>query len=268
MNDPLEIRRYGDSGSTVILLHGGPAAPGSMAGLGRELGDEFRVLEPFQRGAGDEPLTVARHVADLQGIVEAECAPDRPALIGSSWGAMLALAHAAQHPGQVSSLVLVGCGTFDPEARKRFQDVFRERSDPALKQRIARLAEEIEDRSERLMTMGELIQPLYNFDPKDPDLEVAHCDGRAHHETWSDMLRLQREGVYPAAFAAIEEPVLMLHGSFDPHPGAMIRDSLKPFIPQLEYHEFAECGHYPWVERAARDEFLARLRTWLRSRAS
>ena len=55
----------------------------------------------------------------------------------------------------------------------------------------------------------------------------------------------------------------MLHGAYDPHPGALIRDSLLPYLPQLEYREFARCGHYPWLERHARDEFLLELRAWL-----
>jgi hypothetical protein len=29
----------------------------------------------------------------------------------------------------------------------------------------------------------------------------------------------------------------MLHGADDPHPGAITRDDLRPFLPQLEYVE-------------------------------
>jgi hypothetical protein len=36
------------------------------------------------------------------------------------------------------------------------------------------------------------------------------------------MLRLQTEGIYPAAFAAIKVSVLMVHGTFDPYPGRLI----------------------------------------------
>lgn len=76
-------------------------------------------------------------------------------------------------------------------------------------------------------------------------------------------MRLQEEGVYPAAFAAIDAPVLMLHGAADPHPGRMIRASLEPHLSQLEYREWERCGHYPWLEKAVRDEFFAVLRGWL-----
>jgi pimeloyl-ACP methyl ester carboxylesterase len=43
----------------------------------------------------------------------------------------------------------------------------------------------------------------------------------------------------------------------------MIRDSLKEYVPHLEYHEFEKCGHSPWVEEHARDRFLATARRWL-----
>jgi len=55
----------------------------------------------------------------------------------------------------------------------------------------------------------------------------------------------------------------MLHGSYDPHPGKMIRDGLRFFIPHLEYEELDRCGHAPWIEEYARDEFLALARSWL-----
>ena len=81
------------------------------------------------------------------------------------------------------------------------------------------------------------------------------------------MVQLQEAGVYPAAFAAIDVPVLMLHGAADPHPGQMVRAGLEPYMPQLEYREWARCGHYPWLERAVSDEFFAYLREWLTARS-
>ena len=73
--------------------------------------------------------------------------------------------------------------------------------------------------------------------------------------------RLERQVVKLAEHC----PVLMLHGAEDPHPGALIRDSLWPHLPHLEYHEWARCGHYPWLERCVRVEFFALLERWLRA---
>jgi len=259
----MRIREYGTSGPLVVVLHGGPGAPGYMAPVARGLTGSFRVLEPLQRGSGGEPLTVARHVADLHDMVEARCGTARPALVGHSWGAMLALAYAAAHPGRTIAIVLVGCGTFDPKARRRVRAAREERMDDRLRRRIERLREEVPDPDERLRVLGNLTLPVDSYDLVTTDQELEACDARAHHETWEDMLRLQAEGVYPAVFAVIDVPVLMLHGAADPHPGRMIRASLEPHLSRLEYREWERCGHYPWLEKAVRGEFFAVLRKWL-----
>lgn len=262
----LRIRTYGTSGPVVVVLHGGPAAVGEAAPIARGLADSFRVLEPWQRGSGDEPLSVSRHVADLHELVETRSADARPALVGESWGAMLALAYAAEHPGSAGPIVLIGCGTFDTVARARMQVILEERMDHDLRRRLEHLSEEFTDPGTRLKKRHDLTKALYMVDPIETNQveeDTGPFDMRAHTETWEDMLRLQEEGVYPAAFAAIESPVLMLHGAYDPHPGRMVRASLEPYLPQLEYREWTHCGHSPWLEQAVRTEFFAVMRDWL-----
>ncbi len=258
----MHVRTYGEGGALVLVLHGGPGAAGYMAPVARGLADSFRVVEPFQRGSGG----VADHVADLRQLVETLGAGAPPALVGSSWGAMLALAFAAAHPGLAGPLVLIGCGTFDPIARARLQAVLAERMDGPLRRRLEQLPEEFPDPDQRLRVQSDLILPLYSWDLVSTDVELEKCDARAHDETWADMVRLQEQGVYPAAFSAIRSPVLMLHGAVDPHPGSLIRESLERHIPQIEYREWEHCGHYPWLEKAVRDEFFSVLRGWLSTR--
>jgi len=86
----MRVVQWGWAGPWVIALHGGPAAHGSAAPMARELSARFRVLEPWQRGSGDGPLTVARDVDGLHELALSLGGP-RPALVGESWGAMLAL---------------------------------------------------------------------------------------------------------------------------------------------------------------------------------
>jgi pimeloyl-ACP methyl ester carboxylesterase len=259
----MKVRTYGETGPLVVVLHGGPAAPGEMAPVARALADRFRVLEPWQRGAGGEPLTVARHVEDLHELIASRCEPVPPAIVGFSWGAMLALAHAAAHPPDVACLVLAGCGTFDLPSRERMRAILEERTDDALRSRLARLADEIDDPDARMRAHHALTLRLYSDDLLSDDTEAAGVDAAAYRETWDDALRLQREGVHPAAFAGIRAPVLMVHGALDPHPGRMILASLEPYVAGIEYVEFDHCGHYPWLERAAREPFFSLLREWL-----
>jgi pimeloyl-ACP methyl ester carboxylesterase len=252
----LRLRVHGSQGSRVVVLHGGPVAVGSAAGLARGLSESFLALEPWQRGSGPEPLTVATHIADLHDLVTARCADQPLAIVGESWGAMLALAYAAAHPDSVSALGLVGCGTFDTAARANLEATLAERTE-AFRRQTDGLTPAVAERSLR--------RALYDYAPIEPSPQDVDepFDLRAHTETWDDMLRLQREGVYPAAFAAITSPVLMLHGAYDPHPGRLIRDGLKRHIPQLDYREWERCGHSPWTEHFVRDEFFATLRDWL-----
>lgn len=109
------------------------------------------------------------------------------------------------------------------------------------------------------------LEPVYQVDPLPESAAFAEVDARANAETWADMLHLQAEGTFPATFSAIRARVLMLHGAYDPHPGAMTREVLSRHIPRLEYHEWEDCGHDPWRERGIRDDFYRRVRDWLTS---
>jgi pimeloyl-ACP methyl ester carboxylesterase len=176
---------------------------------------------------------------------------------------MLALAYAAAHPGTLASLALVGCGTFDLVSRAKFRARLDARMDAAFRVRLASL-DEIADPDARLSAKGALLGSIYDVDVLPDDADSPPADARGGAETWQDMLRLQEAGVYPADFAAIDAPALMLHGDDDPHPGRMIHASLQPWMPQLEYVSWARCGHSPWRERAAREDFFRTLKAWLR----
>jgi len=260
----ISVRTYGSGSRVVVLLHGGPGAPGYMAPLARALAADFRILEPLQRPAGDVPLSVAQHVADLAAV-----APERAVLVGSSWGAMLALSYASVHPSRVRALVLIGCGTYDTDSRAAYRRAMDTRLGQgglaeieALKAKLNATID-MEEREGLFDAIGDLSTRIQCHDPLTTEFEVVRSDARGHEETWNDAMRQQERGIEPAAFAAIEGRVLMLHGAEDPHPGRPTRDTLRAHVPQLEYVEFERCGHLPWVERHAREPFLELLRARL-----
>jgi pimeloyl-ACP methyl ester carboxylesterase len=236
---PLRVRTHGSTGRTVVVLHGGPGAVGGAAGLAMGLSDQFRVLEPWQRGSGPEPLTVARHVEDLHLLIQSLPGGQPPVIVGESWGAMLALAYAAAHPEAPAALVLVGCGTFDLAARAKLAETLNSRRSSGRPYDYAPMA------------------PAYEDDLPEPFDIVAHT------QSWDDMVRLQQQGIYPDAFSVIRSRVLMVHGDHDPHPGPMIRDGLQEHIPHLEYRALARCGHSPWKEQFAREAFFELLKDWI-----
>jgi pimeloyl-ACP methyl ester carboxylesterase len=147
--------------------------------------------------------------------------------------------------------------------RAELQKTIAERMNEKIRARL-KCADQL-DQDERMKVSAEAEMSIYSYDVRASAHEEnkVDVDARAHHETWNDMVRLQTENVYPAAFAAIKVPVLMVHGMYDPHPGRLISAGLRPYLPQLEYRELERCGHYPWLESAAADVFFALVHQWL-----
>ena len=230
----IEVRTYGDHGPPVIAIHGGPAAGGTMAPVARRLAGSFRVYEPIQRGSGEFPLTVARHVEDLRDVIEA-ILERHAALVGHSWGAMLALAFAAAHPALAGPIALIGCGTFDVDSRRAFQAACEARMDDDFQEEMRRIEAAATEPSERIRRLGKMYSRLFAYDLVETEEEQTTFDARAHEETWKDMIHLQDEGVYPGAFSSVGAPVVMLHGTHDPHPGRMIYANLRQAFRHLPF---------------------------------
>lgn len=110
----LHLRLSGHAhGQPVLLLHGGPGS-GCSPLLSRFLDPErFLIIAPDQRGSGlslPQGGLQANRLTDLLDDLEGlhqTLKLDRPwKVVGGSWGATLAMAHAAQAPHLVSSLLL------------------------------------------------------------------------------------------------------------------------------------------------------------------
>lgn len=106
----------------VVVVHGGPGADHRyLLGL-QALADQYRVVFYDQLGSGlservpEGQISISSFLADLHAVV-GHFSPGRPvALVGHSWGAMLATAYAGQHPQQVSHMVLAEPGFLDADS--------------------------------------------------------------------------------------------------------------------------------------------------------
>lgn len=109
----LQVQEWGrPDGIPALVLHGGPGS-GCSPLLPRFLDPQrFRVICPDQRGAGQStPSGALTHntTADLLGdlrTLRAALSVPRWLVVGGSWGATLALAHALDVPEAVSGVLL------------------------------------------------------------------------------------------------------------------------------------------------------------------
>jgi proline iminopeptidase len=112
-NAALYFREVGQ-GRPIIVLHGGPDFDHSylLPDMDR-MADSFRLIYYDQRGRGKSGENVRAEDVSLQSDVEdLECLrrhlqAESVAVLGHSWGCVLALEYAIRHPSHVSHLILL-----------------------------------------------------------------------------------------------------------------------------------------------------------------
>lgn len=109
----LQIQGFGPvDGRPALALHGGPGSGGTSVLAAVFDLRHWRVIVPDQRGAGgsapagDVQANTTPHLLDDLRRLRAHLGLARWLVFGGSWGATLALAHAADDPAGVEALVL------------------------------------------------------------------------------------------------------------------------------------------------------------------
>lgn len=258
------VRKYGKAPFRVAVLHGGPGAPGYMAPVARELGEAAGVIEPLQ-----SRNTLEGQIEELRDQLLVHSDPP-VVLIGSSWGAVLALFLAARNKELVRKLILIGSAVFDKgssvsiEGRRlaRMSDDKRRRHEIIQ----ARLEQASGAERDRLMNeWGDILFETDAYDPVTSDLEVLETQYDVFTGVWSDFVVLRdRPGYLRSEFSRIDLPTLVIHGEYDPHPIEGIRPFLEECLSDIRFEILPRCGHYPWIEKQAKDRFYEILRQEIR----
>src|SRR5207237_10355911 len=122
----LHTRRVG-TGPPVVVLHGGPGADFAyLLPQYDRLAHGRALLFYDQRGGGrspvarDVPVGWQEHVADLDALRK-HWAIDRLALLGYSWGGLLAVLYALEYSDRVGRLALVAPAPLTARWREEFE---------------------------------------------------------------------------------------------------------------------------------------------------
>ena len=51
-------------------------------------------------------------------------------------------------------------------------------------------------------------------------------------------------------------PVVAIHGDYDPHPAEGVEKPLSVLLKSFRFIMLKRCGHKPWVEREAKEQFF------------
>lgn len=255
------VRRHGTPPRRSVVLHGGPGAPGMVGALARELAaDGTGVLEPLQSAR-----TVDGQVQELVRILRIEAQAPYIA-IGSSWGAMLAVLAAQRHPDLFAHLVLVGSAPFDPGGGSATTAARRARMSEAVRVEADQLDAAIagpdrERAAAAFARSADLLLAVDHLDPVVDHLEVLAHQLEVFQAVWGEVTRRRATGTLLDPSLPLRCPVTVLHGDHDPHPLTGVVEPLRAISDDLTVKVLRECGHLPWLERHARERFLAALRT-------
>jgi proline iminopeptidase len=269
-------------GHPIIVLHGGPDFDHSylLPDLDR-LADAFRLIYYDQRGRGrsadhvrPEEVTLASEVADLDEV-RRRFHLESSALLGHSWGAVLALEYARRHTTRVSHLILMNPAPVSASDLALFRKAYTEQlgadmdrqrtisastaykeGDPeAVTARYRLHFSHALARPEDYETLMATMKAAFIRQGKEGIVKARAIEDRLMRATWLvdgyDLLPQLR---------TLSIPTLVITGDRDFIPGE-IAAHIAGAIPNARLVTLRECGHFAYLEcagdvRKALDDFL------------
>jgi proline iminopeptidase len=253
-------------GRSIIVLHGGPDFDHTylLPDLDR-LSDGYRLICYDQRGrgrsTGDVPgLSLSTEVDDLNRVRQ-HFQLDTVALLGHSWGGVLALAYALRHPGRVSHLLLLN------SAPAAYADILLTRQERQRRlaphaARLEALAASPQFVAGDPASVGEYYRLIFSTTIKQPK-HLARLNMRFPNFTAEGVQRARaiEEQLYLETYAApsfdllpqLQQllcPALVLHGDYDFVPIPVVA-RLAHALPNSRLVVLPNVGHFAYLEAPA-----------------
>ena len=248
----LAYEEYG-AGKPIILLAGGPGQnPAYMSPVAEILASVgHRVLLLDQRGTGRsaeaiscrERMNLAGAVADLEAL-RVYLQLDKLAIAGHSWGGMLAMAYAQEHPEHVAGVLLLDTGPMT------YTDFPTESI--AVRARLTQAERKAIQSAKSADQMNEIELPAYFADTRNAGRLQEYIPAGEHFDN-----KLVGELLGPdlRSFDVVDgmrklsAPVALVFGRFD--PGFFVGGEIQKVHTNARLFVVEHAGHYPWLEDPA-----------------
>jgi proline iminopeptidase len=254
-------------GHPIVVLHGGPEFDHAyfLPELDR-LADSFRLIYYDQRGRGrsavgvrPEDVSIQSEIDDLE-CVRSHLGLESVAVLGHSWGGVLAMEHAIRHPDRVSQLLLLDTAPASPGDWQLLRDAFarlRPREDREAMDAIS--ATDAYQRGDLEADAAYLRHHFRMTVPRPEHLEalVARLRSNFTEESvllargidqrlWDESARSASWDLLPA-LRGLDVPTLVLHGEHDFIP-LQVAARIAGTIPNARLSVLPGCGHFTFVE--------------------
>ena len=244
-------------GRPVVLLSGGPGFSSEyMKPIAERLKSKYKFVLLDQRGTGRSRLetcdaTTLDHkklVADLDAL-RRTLKVDKLTLVGHSWGGILSMLYASEHPDRIRALVLVDAGGPTMQSVPGFQANHTARM---TKEDTAKVTEWYgklaTDHKRAILEITRARTPPYFHDAAKAK---AFADALSE-DSFNDLAFWPIVGQFTPAFdlrpglQKLNAPVLVIHGKSDPLESAQ---EVHEALPGSRLEMIENAGHFPWVEQ-------------------
>lgn len=260
MKNKLNIRKYGTYPYTVVVVHGGPGAPGEMKPVAEELSKNFGVLEPLQSAD-----SVEGQIKELKEQIE-QCTQSPVTLIGYSWGAWLGYLLAAKYPKLIKKLILVSSGPFEKIYAEKIMPTRMDRLSTKEKKKVKKILKSLQNKEnsdKTLKEFGTFMDKADTFKPLPAIQEDMEFQPEIYESVWTEASKLRSNGELLKMGKKIICPVVAIHGDYDPHPAQGVKKPLSRTLKNFRFISLENCGHKPWKEKQAKDKFYQILKAEL-----
>ncbi len=253
-------------GRPIIVLHGGPDFDHCylLPDLDR-LSDSYRLIYYDQRGRGrsapqarPEDVTLESEIEDLQSLSK-YFQLDSFAVLGHSWGGLLAMEYAIRHPLRVSHLILMNTAPASHDDYMLFRQERRTRAAGDL-EKLEVLSAKAQYESGDLETEAEYYRIHFRTTLRKPEHLEQVITGLRSHFTPEGVLRARaiEKRLYAETWVSSEYdllpklkrlslPTLVIHGDYDFVP-AICAAHIAQSIPGARFALLRECGHFSYLE--------------------
>ncbi len=246
----MQFRSYGKSPHHIFIIHGGPGAPGTLAALGEKLGKTYGVIEPFQTKESLE-----EQINELHQQINFHT-DDPIILIGHSYGAILSYLFAAKFPEKIKHLIMISTSVMTYDAWEKIRPLRNTKLTEAKQAQISLLGKDFTEAN--FFKIGEIYDEIDNVDLDKSNYGPLSLPGynqaKIYNAVRPEIFELRKSGKLLAFGKQITCPTLSITGDDDIRPKEGIT-ILETVIQKFKHIELKNCGHIPWCERQARDEF-------------
>ncbi len=274
----LIVFETGTIGAPIVLVEGGPGLPGSLETLATYI-KPHRSLRFDQRDSLRAPkfgsFGLQDYVQDIEIVVDRayQAFKIKPILLGHSYGAKLITEYLKKYPTKVQKVILVAPGSYLASTRKAIvtaSNEYLKKYNPIALQQIdanTKLMQSthLEDRLRGNRDNWNLTLPAYFFDGKvNPELRFYDADPKKFSVLARDISEKMERNELQLGLDQILVPVVHIHGTRDIIPFQETKALFERSFRNYKFIEISGAGHFPWLEKAHREEFMTALKKELK----